>query len=128
MCCWQRLRGFFTDEHGETGGVFPLLRSRMLAWTGFGRGGFKTNLSRSGKSEFPNDGVVEVSLHSGEVGFALQYDISIAFAGQHVPPRRRQHCVLILPSDQFQGALTLGDISHLPAMEADIIGSLEVDR
>src|SRR5271155_2698941 len=84
-------------------------------------------LTHSGESELLHHGVVDAFLHSCQVSRALQHEIGIMLAGHHVPPRRRQYVVLVLPQDKVQGTLTLGDVPHLSSMETNFVGSFQVD-
>src|ERR1700690_123962 len=84
-------------------------------------------LSHPSESVLFHDGVVEAFLHGRQVGRAVQYKIGEAFARQHILPRRWQHLVLVLRLDEFQRALTLGDVPHFSAMETDTVRGFQID-
>src|SRR5580704_7550171 len=91
---------------GRGGGSAAIMIQPGLLNLGYSSG----KLSHSDKGALLHDSVAETSLHGRQVSVAFQHEIGISLAGQYILPRRGQDRILILPADEFQGSLPLGDI------------------
>src|SRR5580700_2717139 len=74
------------------------------------------------------DGLIEILLHGGQARRGVKDDLGITLAWQQILSRRWQHGILILPLDKFERPLALRDVPDLSPMEADFVGSIQVDR